>query len=264
MQKDFTNPSLPSRISLPGGSQSNRTMNMDNRKISLELDKHEVLRLFGLIIRYLKQITTPWRPYWQHLAQNIQQNIEQVAPAHSSLQPIPAGDGKTIRQNKQEQGQSLVEFALVLVFVIIPLTFVLIEASVILYKYVSMTNAAREGVRAGSVYLFVGDPGGSTAAPDAGRSAEVVESVRSTVGPLVIPPPDCNGSLSDTSCQISYGPSSFPIASIENLLRSTDIMTVTITHTHSFLFGALGNTLDLQSQASMRIEPSTVISGTGP
>jgi Flp pilus assembly protein TadG len=212
----------------------------------------------------MQQIATPWRPYWQHLAQNIQQSIEQADLANNSLQPVPADDGNLIEPKKREQGQSLVEFALVLIFVILPLTFVLIEASVILYKYVSLTNAAREGVRAGSVYLFVGDPAGSKAAPDAGRSAEVVESVRSTVGPLVIPPPDCTGTVSDTSCQITYGPSSFPLTSIENLLRSTDIMTVTITHTHPFLFGALGSTLDLESQASMRIEPSTVISGTGP
>lgn len=240
-------------------------MNTDNRKISLELDEHDVLRILGLIIRKLHHIAPPWRPYWQHLAHKIQKSIEQAHNVNNLLPPVtPARDHNPIEQNKQERGQSLVEFALVLLFVIIPLTFVLIEASVILYKYVSLTNAAREGVRAGSVYLFVGDPGGSKAAPDAGRSAEVTDSVQSTVGPLVFPPPDCNGTLSDTSCQITYGPSSFPVASIENLLRSTDNMTVTITHTHYFLFGALGNTIDLHSQASMRIEPSTIISGTGP
>lgn len=165
---------------------------------------------------------------------------------------------------KAEEGQSLVEFALVMIFIIMPVTFVLIETSVLLYKYVAMTNAAREGVRAGSIYLFVGDPAGSTAAPDAGRSAKVAESVRSLVGPIVAPPSDCNATSGSTVCQIAYGPSSMPIGSIDNLVRSTDIMTVSISHTHRFLFGALGSSIDLQTQASMRIEPSTVISGTGP
>ena len=162
---------------------------------------------------------------------------------------------------REESGQSLVEFALVLIFVILPLTMVFIESSVLLYKYVALTNAAREGARAGSIYLYVGDPGGSSAAPDAGRSAAVASTVAGTVGPLVPAPPDCAGTSSTTSCQISYGPSSAPIP---DPLRSTDVMTVTLAHTHSLLFGSLGNDVSVQARSSMRIEPSAVISGTGP
>lgn len=163
---------------------------------------------------------------------------------------------------RREAGQSLVEFALVLGFIIIPLTFSLIEASVMLYKYVSLTNTAREAARTGSIYLYVGDPGGSSAAPDAGRSTAVLTAIDTTLGPFIPRPSDCNGSTStDTTCQITYGPSSIPIP---NPLRSTDLMTVTLTHTHAFFFGALGSQLDLKAQASMRIEPSTVISAAGP
>jgi Flp pilus assembly protein TadG len=163
---------------------------------------------------------------------------------------------------RQEKGQSLLEFALVLIFVILPLTMGFIEASVLLYKYVALTNAAREGARAGSIYLYVGDPGDSPAAPDSGRSAAVVTSVRDTLRPLISPPPDCDGTSSpSTTCQISYGPSSAPIP---DPLRSTDTMTVAITHTHTFLFGALGSEMDMHARSSMRIEPSSVISGTGP
>jgi len=157
-----------------------------------------------------------------------------------------------------EQGQSLVEFALVFAFIIVPLTLVIIETGILLYQYVALTNAAREGVRTGSIYLYVGDPGGSTTAPDAGRSAAVVETVRSTIGPLVAAPPDCTGTTAQTTCQIIYGPSS---AMIPDPLRSTDAMTVTLTHTHRVLFGALGSTIPLRAQASMRIEPSAVITG---
>lgn len=162
------------------------------------------------------------------------------------------------KRKSRETGQSLVEFALVLIFIIIPFTFALIEASVILYKYVALTNSAREGVRTGSIYLYVGDPGGSSAAPDAGRSAAVSSAVSRTLGPLIVSPPDCNGTGAATTCQVTYGTSSAPIP---DPLRSTEPLTVTITHTHPFLFGALGTSIDLHAQASMRIEPSSVITG---
>jgi Flp pilus assembly protein TadG len=166
----------------------------------------------------------------------------------------------------EESGQSLVEFALVLIFVILPLTMVFIEASVLLYKYVALSNAAREGARAGSIYLYVGDPyaddpDNPTLQPDINRGAAVSSAVGGTVGPLMSSPPDCAGTNSTTTCQISYAPSSAPIP---DPLRSTDAMTVTLAHTHSFLFGALGSEVTIQARSSMRIEPSTVISGTGP
>lgn len=172
-------------------------------------------------------------------------------------------------QTQQEKGQSLVEFALVLIFIIIPFTFALIETSVILYKYVALTNSAREAARTGSIYLYVGNPNsdpcvttpGDPCAPDAGRSNTMATTAKQMLAPLIIPPPDCNGTAASTTCQITYGTSSSPIP---DPLRSTDPMTVTITHTHHFLFGALGGTIDLQAQSSMRIEPSSVISGSGP
>jgi hypothetical protein len=161
-----------------------------------------------------------------------------------------------------ESGQTLVEFALALIFVILPMLMIFIESSVILYKYVALSNASREGARAASIYLFVGDPGGSYAAPDAGREAFATTNVGQTLRPLMAPPPDCNGGTgSPTTCQISYGP---PGSVIFDPLRSTDGITLSLAHTHSFLFGALGNQMQLQARSSMRIEPSAVISGTGP
>jgi len=164
-------------------------------------------------------------------------------------------------KRRLEAGQSLVEFALVMVFIIIPLVFGLIEASIILYKYITLTNAAREGARAGSIYLFVGDPGDSAAAPDAGRNTAVVANINTTLGPTIAPVSDCDTSGAITTCQLVYRDS---IAPIPDPLRATDPLTVTLTHTHSILFGALGSEVSLQAQASMRIEPSSVISATGP
>ncbi len=153
------------------------------------------------------------------------------------------------------------EFALVLAFIILPLTMVFIEASVLLYEYVALTNAAREGARAGSIYLYVGDPGGSTQAADDERKDAVAQAVSGPLRPLIPAPPDCDGTSATTTCQISYEPSSAPIP---DPLRSTDALTVTLVYTHPFLFGALGNEMAMRAQSSMRIEPSSVISGTGP
>ena len=160
-----------------------------------------------------------------------------------------------------EDGQSLVEFALVTIFIITPLLFGIIEGSMLMYKYVSLANAAREGARTGSIYLYVGDPGGSSAAADAGRSAAIYTSIDETLAPGIVEPVDCNGSGGVTSCQITYDVAS---PSADALLRSTSPLTVTLTHTHSILFGAFGGELNMQAQASMKIEPSTVVSGAGP
>ena len=165
------------------------------------------------------------------------------------------------KPNQSEAGQSLVEFALVLLFIIIPFTFAFVEAGVMLYKYVTLTNSAREAARAGSIYLYIGDPGNSASAPDAGRSGSAANAINTTLTPLVPAVPDCSGTAATTSCNISYSVSSSPYF---DPLRSTDTMTVTVTNHHQFLFGALGSSMDLKAQASMHIEPSAVISNTVP
>ncbi len=89
----------------------------------------------------------------------------------------------------------------------------------------------------------------------------VAAAVDATIGPLISPSPDCAGTTATTTCTIIYGVSSAPIP---DPLRSTDAMTVTVAHTHTLLFGAFGGEIGLQAQANMKIEPSAVISGTGP
>lgn len=163
-------------------------------------------------------------------------------------------------QSQAEKGQSLVEFALVFAFVILPFTLVFIETSVLLYDYVALTNAAREGARTASVFMYVGDPGTTTVLADAERSNAVAATVRGTIGPLIPPPTDCSGSSSITICEISYGPSGTP--GYIDPLRSSALLTVTLTYSHPLLFGVLGNDVALQAQAEMAIEPSSVISGT--
>jgi Flp pilus assembly protein TadG len=75
-----------------------------------------------------------------------------AAATRPATGPEPRGRGPD-RAEKARQGQSLVEFALVLT----PLFFVLlgiIQFGFIFNGYVTMTNSAREGARSGSVYIY--------------------------------------------------------------------------------------------------------------
>lgn len=57
-----------------------------------------------------------------------------------------------MRRYESKRGQSLVEFALVLPLLVL-LLYGLAEFGFLLYAHVQVTNAAREGARAGSLYL---------------------------------------------------------------------------------------------------------------
>ena len=58
----------------------------------------------------------------------------------------------TLTENQSQRGQALVEFALVLLFVILPFTFVLVDGAIMLFTYSEVTNAAREGARGWPIY----------------------------------------------------------------------------------------------------------------
>ncbi len=61
----------------------------------------------------------------------------------------------TLRANswrQRQQGQALIEFALVLLFIILPITFVLVDGALMLFTHVEVTNAAREGARAAAIF----------------------------------------------------------------------------------------------------------------
>jgi Flp pilus assembly protein TadG len=59
---------------------------------------------------------------------------------------------KTTSKIRSQCGAAMVEFALVSWLVLIPLLFIIIEGSLILYNQAMITNASREGARAGIVY----------------------------------------------------------------------------------------------------------------
>jgi len=59
---------------------------------------------------------------------------------------------KTNLRTRGQRGAAMIEFALVSLFVLIPLLFGIIEFSLILYNQAMITNASREGARAAIVY----------------------------------------------------------------------------------------------------------------
>jgi Flp pilus assembly protein TadG len=59
---------------------------------------------------------------------------------------------KSNLKTRAQRGAVMIEMALVSLFVLIPLLFGIIEFSLILYNQAMITNASREGARAGIVY----------------------------------------------------------------------------------------------------------------
>ena len=151
---------------------------------------------------------------------------------------------REISKTESQHGQALVEFALVLLFVILPFTFVLVDGAMTLFTLANVTNAAREGARAGSIYQTL-TPGTSSAA-DAARFVYMKQEAQSILGPLVafdqcyIPDPVYNPVTATTS----------------NPYRERDTFTFRIECPRRLLFGLVGSSvITLTAQATMRIEP---------
>lgn len=155
-------------------------------------------------------------------------------------------------QSEHESSQALVEFALVLMFVILPFTFVLVDGAVTLYSQAVLTNAAREGARAGSIYQTPSAVAGSfasqVAAIDAARATYVQQEVQRMVGPLVSFP----------SCTLTIG--YVPVTpQLGNPYRELDSITVSLSCPRRLFFGLVGTSqITLQAQATMGIEPGGV------
>ena len=85
---------------------------------------------------------------------------------------------RTRRRHEGAEGQSLVEFALVLT----PLFLILlgiIQFGFIFNSYITITNATREGAREGSVYVYL--QAQSQASNDAARNAVILSTVKNSM-----------------------------------------------------------------------------------
>ena len=45
-------------------------------KINLEMDEYDTLRLLTLIRKESHQVSGPWQPYWQHLAESVETALQ--------------------------------------------------------------------------------------------------------------------------------------------------------------------------------------------
>ena len=165
-----------------------------------------------------------------------------------------------IAWRQEQSGQTLVEFALVLVFVILPFMFVLVDGAMSLYTQAALTNAAREGARAGSIYQFTGvlsytmTFSDTVTAIDVNRAAFIRQEVPRLLGPL-IPYNRC-----DT--RVTYTPAWPVVNDIYNPYRELDSVTVRLDCPRQLFFGLVGTSqITLTAQSTMRIEPGGVASG---
>ena len=156
-------------------------------------------------------------------------------------------------QAGQQAGQALVEFALVLMFIILPFTFVLIDGAVMLYVQAAIANTVREAARAGSIYQSSGLPGGlsfneQVTSIDTDRLAYIQLETTHQLGPLLSLPP--------CSVNVTYSPNP---PTLGNPYRQLDSMSVTLACPHRLLFGLVNiPEIKLQSESTMRIEPGGV------
>jgi hypothetical protein len=172
---------------------------------------------------------------------------------------------KKIRKLVHDQkGQSLAEFALVTLFVILPVTFGIIDGGILFYKWVALTNAAREGARAGAIYHYIGTAPAvgdlsDVQVLDTAREAVIKAAVDARIGPLV----SIRWEQAD-DWEISYDPDyrcviPGPGGGCDgyDVYRNGAFATVAITHTHNPFVGLVIGVeeMDLTASATMRIEP---------
>lgn len=182
---------------------------------------------------------------------------------------VPMGMREGEAESGDDAGQGLVEFALVTLFIIIPVMVGIIDGSILFYKWVVVHNAAREGARAGAIYHYTGSaPAVGTKDQvgilDAAREAVIKAAVDDTIGPLVSIE---WGQVDDWD--ISYDQDGEAYRCIVfrtkteceddgyDVYRNGGLVIVTLTHTHTPVLGlVIGvDRIDLTATATMRIEP---------
>lgn len=162
-----------------------------------------------------------------------------------------------------EAGQSLVEFALVTLFVILPVTFGIIDGAVLFYKWVVVNNGAREGARIGAIYHYEGTAPAvgsweDVRIVDEAREQAIQDAVDGTVVPLVT-----IGWDNQEDWEITYDPPDRCVlpgpkgCEGYDVYRNGALVTLEIAHHHRPFVGlVLGlREIGLTARAKMRIEP---------
>ena len=167
--------------------------------------------------------------------------------------------GRTVHHCRmlQKPGQTLVELALILPM-LLTFFFAIVELGIVFSVYVGLTNSAREGARAGSIYQFDTDRDGNPDTASLGnqsfaaarqtvdddREARIEEAIAATRNPLVDP-----SKLAPPT--FGYEPEAGT-----DIYRYGDKVIVTLSYPHQLFFDLLrGPTLTLRASSEMRIEP---------
>jgi hypothetical protein len=154
-------------------------------------------------------------------------------------------------------------------FVILPVTYVLIETSLTLFTLSNVTNAVREGARAGALYQYPACNTTDTTCPlnptvyafnqlvgtiDTARSSVIRQEIQNRLGPLV----------AFSQCQVGIGysvppPTPAPTPQPGNPYRAGEQLIVNLTCPRRLLFGLVNaNQVNLSGSATMKIEPGGV------
>jgi Flp pilus assembly protein TadG len=134
---------------------------------------------------------------------------------------------------KEEKGAALVEFAMVVPLLLL-LVFGIIEFGVMIFDTTMLTNASREGARAGIVYV-----------PDSTVPVSAIQQVVSNY---------CASNL------VTFGPvSALNVQTAYTTVNSMDLLTVTAVYHYDFLvmpgfISALFGGVDLSAVTTMRME----------
>ena len=132
---------------------------------------------------------------------------------------MPTGSKKTLHQD--QQGQSTIEFALILPLMVL-IVVGIFEIGRAFFAYIAITNAAREGVR---IYTFT---------PDTTSFSEINQTVTSEVGTATLVDPTKIDSI-DIFC----GYSDTSVLNDANLdaCPHMEPITVTVTYSHELILG---------------------------
>jgi Flp pilus assembly protein TadG len=144
----------------------------------------------------------------------------------------------------------MVEFALI-VPLLLMLIFGIIELGILFSVYVGLSNSAREGARAGSVYQYTGTPFLSTDSTaqtkvDAERQTSITSAISETLNPLIDP----------ATVQVTIVYTSSNVLPNYHAYRSGDMLDVKLIHYHPLFFGLFGSQkITIKATSEMRIEP---------
>jgi Flp pilus assembly protein TadG len=148
------------------------------------------------------------------------------------------------------RGQSLVEFSLVLVPLFM-LVLGIIQFGLIFNSYVTLTNAAREGARTGTIYVY--DRTLTKAQNDAARNAAIRDSVRSSMNLLATTGPNFSSGTTWTQSGTTYANGdivvtyALPAGIVESDTRTGQKLTVRLTYHQDLMIPMVSSLLPQDS-----------------